>query len=209
MHDSSAALIPYFHKVEAPFLLLSTGTWCITLNPFAKNLLTREELIKDCLNYMTFEGKQVKASRLFLGHFHEEFTKIFAGHYFKPKDFYKSVTLDLEMLENVKSKPHILKDKINPEKFFNANDLDIYNIYEEAYHRFMLDMADYQAEYILLAAENQNSGITKLYVDGGFSKNVIFMELLKAKLPQFDIEAFEIAQGTSLGGAMVMQEYLN
>jgi len=209
MHDSSAALIPYFKQITEPFLLLSTGTWCITLNPFAKNLLTREELIKDCLNYLTFEGTQVKASRLFLGSFHEEFTKIFAGHFFKPKDFCKSVVLNLEIIEKVKSMPRILKDKIHPEKYFNPHDLDKFEIYEEAYHRFMLDMVDYQAEYILLAAENQNSPIEKLYVDGGFSKNHLFMELLKSKLPKFHIEAYEIAQGTSLGGAMVMRQYVN
>jgi very-short-patch-repair endonuclease len=34
LHDSSAALIPYLSAFEEPFALLSTGTWCITLNPF-------------------------------------------------------------------------------------------------------------------------------------------------------------------------------
>lgn len=208
LHDSSAALIPYFDRIKEPFLLLSTGTWCITLNPFAKQLLTKEELLKDCLNYMTFEGKQVKASRLFLGNFHEVFTKMFAGHYFKPKDFFKSVAFDRSLLEKVKPKPHILKDKINPEAYFRATDLDNFDTYEEAYHRLLLDMADFQVEYVLLAGENLSSGTKKLYVDGGFSKNILFMELLREKLPQLQVEAFDIAQGTSLGGALVMRPYV-
>lgn len=209
LHDSSAALIPYFKHVNESFLLLSTGTWCITLNPFAKKLLTKEELIKDCLNYMTFEGNQVKASRLFLGNFHEIFTKMFAGHFFKPKDFYKNLKLDLAILEKVKSKPHILKDKINPEQYFTPTDLDNFEIYEEAYHKLISDMVDFQAEYIMLAGENLDSGIKKLFVDGGFSKNEIFMSLLKQKLPQLEIGTLNFSQGTSLGAAMVMKEYCN
>ena len=34
LHDSSAALIPYLHFINEPFILISTGTWCISLNPF-------------------------------------------------------------------------------------------------------------------------------------------------------------------------------
>ena len=208
LHDSSAALIPYLKRIPGEFLLLSTGTWCITLNPFAKKLLTRDELVKDCLNYMTFEGNQVKASRLFLGNFHEVFTKMFSGHYFKAKDFYKGVKLDPQILAKVKSMPRILKDKFNPEKLFNAHELDAFEIYEDAYHRLLLDMAEYQAEYISLAGEGLNNGIKQLYVDGGFSKNDLFMKLLSEQLPGLNIQAYDISQGTSLGGALVMKQYI-
>src|SRR5660397_63106 len=34
IHDSSASLAPYFSSSEGKFLLLSTGTWCINMNPF-------------------------------------------------------------------------------------------------------------------------------------------------------------------------------
>ncbi len=65
LHDSSAALIPYLINFHEPFILISTGTWCISLNPFNQLPLTAEELQQDCLCYMSFEGKPVKASRLF------------------------------------------------------------------------------------------------------------------------------------------------
>src|SRR5207237_8627749 len=32
LHDSSAALIPYLVNFTEPFVLISTGTWCISLN---------------------------------------------------------------------------------------------------------------------------------------------------------------------------------
>ncbi len=49
LHDSSAALIPYLTSFNEPFILLSTGTWCISLNPFNSSPLTEEELKQDCL----------------------------------------------------------------------------------------------------------------------------------------------------------------
>lgn len=48
LHDSSAALIPYLISFNEPFILLSTGTWCITLNPFNNTPLTDSELEQDC-----------------------------------------------------------------------------------------------------------------------------------------------------------------
>lgn len=71
LHDSSAALIPYQVSFHEPFVLISTGTWCITLNPFNQSPLTFDELRNDCLCYMHYKGKPVKASRFFGGNEHE------------------------------------------------------------------------------------------------------------------------------------------
>ena len=207
LHDSSAALIPYLTKIEGKFLLLSTGTWCITLNPFADSILSKEELLNDCLNYMTFDGKQVKASRLFSGSFHENFTKRFSGHFFKDRDFFKKVKLDETILQKVSQMPRLLKDKFNPDQYFQPDDLDTFENYEEAYHKLVLDMVDYQVDAVILAGEGL-SKIEKLFVDGGFSRNDIFMKLLSKKMPTVKVEAFEISQGTSMGGAMVMIPYI-
>jgi sugar (pentulose or hexulose) kinase len=81
LHDSSAALIPYLASFDEPFVLLSTGTWSISLNPFNDRPLTAEELQQDCLCYLTREGKPVKASRLFAGHEHDEAVKKIAADF--------------------------------------------------------------------------------------------------------------------------------
>lgn len=67
IHDSSAALIPFVNNNIQPFILLSTGTWSICLNPFNNTKLTKQELEQDCLCYLQPNGKPVKTSRLFLG----------------------------------------------------------------------------------------------------------------------------------------------
>ena len=71
LHDSSSALIPYLKVFEEPFVLISTGTWCISLNPFNQSPLTLDELNKDTLCYLSYTGQPVKASRLFAGKKHE------------------------------------------------------------------------------------------------------------------------------------------
>ena len=34
IHDSSSSLVPYFMNSQDEFILVSTGTWCISMNPF-------------------------------------------------------------------------------------------------------------------------------------------------------------------------------
>lgn len=203
LHDSSAALIPYLKKFKEEFLLLSTGTWCITLNPFAKHNLTEDDLEMDCLNYLTFAGQQVKASRLFTGNNHENLTKRFASHFYKDKDYYKNIVFDASILEVSKSKPTLLKNYLTPLLPFALPDLDTFDTYEQAYHKLLWDMTQLQAQSVLLAGENAVDN-KRLFVDGGFSKNPIFMQLLQEQLPTVHVEAFELSQGTALGAALVM-----
>lgn len=90
LHDSSAALIPYLASFSEPFVLISTGTWCISLNPFNQEPLTPEELEQDCLCYLTYEGKPVKAARYFGGHEHDGAVKNIAAQFGVSEDFYKT-----------------------------------------------------------------------------------------------------------------------
>src|SRR5262249_46459047 len=81
LHDSSAALIPYLEQFRDPFVLLSTGTWNIALNPFNRSPLTAKELQQDCLCYLSYTGQEVKASRLFAGAVHQQHTARIADHF--------------------------------------------------------------------------------------------------------------------------------
>src|SRR5882757_111259 len=83
LHDSSAAMIPYLESFQEPFVLISTGTWCISMNPFNKAPLTVAELQRDCLCYMSYQGRPVKASRLFAGYEHEQQVKRLGAHFHK------------------------------------------------------------------------------------------------------------------------------
>ncbi|MEM6339450.1 MAG: FGGY family carbohydrate kinase, partial [Pseudomonadota bacterium] len=70
LHDSSSSIIPLLetHKdLNREFILLSTGTWIICMNPFSKEALTLAQLNNDCLCFMTPDKKQIKSSMQFLG----------------------------------------------------------------------------------------------------------------------------------------------
>jgi sugar (pentulose or hexulose) kinase len=87
LHDSSSALIPYLSAFNEDFVLISTGTWCISLNPFNQSILTKEELKSDTLCFKSIAGNSVKASRVFIGKEHEVESKKLSKLYNNKIDF--------------------------------------------------------------------------------------------------------------------------
>jgi sugar (pentulose or hexulose) kinase len=197
LHDSSAALIPYLKFCNEPFVLISTGTWCISLNPFNSSPLTEEELKSDCLCYLTYEGKPVKASRLFAGYEHEMQTKYLSQHFSKATDYYKSVRYDAALLNKIKN------EKIN----FQGEDLKMFESYEEAYHALMANIITNQVASTNLILNN--SPVKKIFVDGGFSTNEIYMRLLAGEYDDIEIFAAAIPHATAFGAAIVLHTNWN
>ncbi|MCG7856515.1 FGGY-family carbohydrate kinase [Flavihumibacter sp.] len=179
LHDSSAALVPYLQTFQEPFILLSTGTWCISMNPFNHSLLTDTELQKDCLCYLSYEGRHVKASRLFLGYEHEQQVKKLAAQFDKPLHYYKHLRYDPA-----------------PEAG-----------YEKAYHQQVQDLVQKQVESTGLVLQEGNC--KRIFVDGGFSRNDVYMKMLAAAFPAYEICTAEVAQASALGAAMAMHEHWN
>jgi sugar (pentulose or hexulose) kinase len=214
LHDSSAALIPYLATFKEPFVLISTGTWCISLNPFNHIPLTTEELQYDCLAYMQYKGKPVKASRLFAGNEHEQQTKRLATHFEKPNDYFKSVKYQVELIEKLQQENLNIAESLRgarrppmQESLFGQRDLSVFETYEEAYHQLILDIVSQQ----LLSTELvlHNAPVNKLFVDGGFGKNEIFMILLAKAFPRMEVYAASVAQATSLGAALSIHQDWN
>jgi sugar (pentulose or hexulose) kinase len=175
LHDSSAALIPYLACFQEPFVLISTGTWCISLNPFNEEPLTAEELAQDCLCYLSYEGNPVKAARYFGGHEHEEAVKKMAREFGVAEDFYRQVQIPEDL--------------------------------ESRYLTFMRQLIEKQVASTRLAIGN--SPIQCLYVDGGFSKNETYMNLLAESFPKIEVFAAEVSQATALGAAMAIHSSWN
>lgn len=209
IHDSSASLAPYFSLERGKFLLLSTGTWCINMNPFNDEKLTADQLDKDCLCYMSITRQPVKSSRLFLGHLHETGLKIINDHYKKPDDYYKKVKTDRQILASLRSR--YSSEKV----FFQTGPysrelkeyVDMYGFrsYEEAYHQLMEELTDLTAESIRLVLPEKDD-IENLYITGGFSNNPIFLQLLCEAFPDKSVYTSEISNGSALGAALVIAE---
>jgi len=209
LHDSSSALIPYLASFSEPFILISTGTWCISLNPFNNNPLTVDELHKDCLCYMEYHGKPVKASRLFAGNEHEQQTKRIAAHFGKPVDQYKKVKYNSEYISsnrNSGSNP-IDGDSMMQQSLFGSRDLSTFSSYDEAYHCLIQDIMNQQQASTQLVI--QDTGVKRIFVDGGFSKNVVYMNLLAAAFPHLEVFAASVAQATAIGAALSIHKHWN
>ena len=209
LHDSSSALIPYLTCCTEPFLLISTGTWCITLNPFNQSPLTLEELKQDCLCYLSHEGKAVKSARLFAGHWHEEETQRMAAHFNVSAGYYKTVNFDAALLSDIENESVVSKSKsANISALeFDKTDLSRFGSYESAYHSLMSSIVDRQVKSSNLVLKN--SIVKNIYVDGGFSNNAIYMKLLAANYPDHKVFAASVPQASSIGAAMVIHSKWN
>lgn len=196
LHDSSSALIPYLASFNDPFVLLSTGTWSISLNPFNNDPLTAEELRHDCLCYLTYQGRPVKASRLFAGHMHEEGVQKLESFYHKAPGSYKSIQFDEEKITGMQQRS--LTD-------FATVPLDQLS-FESAYHLLISDIILQQVRSTNLV---MSPNVKQLFVDGGFSKNEIYMKLLASAYPQLKVFAASVAQATAMGAALAIHRHWN
>jgi sugar (pentulose or hexulose) kinase len=209
IHDSSSALVPYLKTIIESFVLISTGTWCISINPFNQEPLTPKELELDCLNFLSFEGKIVRASRLFSGNEHERQIKHLSTYFNVTEDYYKTVTFDYKIIQTLRK----TLSQATPENTelgqlkdcpFVERNLNQFKSFEQAYHQFIMDLVAQQvASTKLVIGKSQTQ---KIFVDGGFSKNPIFMGLLAEAFHNIEVYASEVAQASALGAALVISE---
>ena len=211
LHDSSAALIPYLVNFHEPFVLISTGTWCISLNPFNQTPLTLHELKHDCLSFLQYKNKPVKAARLFAGNDHEEQVKRIAEHFHQSVIRYRTMEFDRDIITALKEKfpATDITDTVQliNKSLFAKRDLSLFDSDEEAYHQLMLDIITQQkvsTQFILNGAE-----VKRMFVDGGFSKNSIYMNLLASSFPDMEVFAASMAQATALGTALAIHNSWN
>lgn len=202
LHDSSSALIPYLLNFHEPFVLISTGTWCISLNPFNDSALTKEDLEADCLFYMTYSGNPVKASRLFAGYEHEIQSRRIAAHFNVTTARFKGMDIDWKVIRELEN-----RDISEALDAFGKVDLTTLTDYTQAYHLLVLHLIRAQVASTKLVLSD---GRTKrIFVDGGFSKNSIYMNLLAKAFPDVEVFAASMAQATAMGAALAIHDHWN
>ena len=204
IHDSSAALVPYLVGESAPFILISTGTWSITLNPFNQESLTIKELEQDCLEFLTVKGDRVKAARLFLGHAFAKQIDVLNPRFGHSNGAYKKVVFDESLYLKVKGNNHkyFRLASLGEPELRDRNLKDIKS-FEWGYHQLVWELVQYQIKSIKLAI-GKTQGIKTIYVDGGFSQNDVFCQMLKRELPNFVWKRTELAAGSALGAAIAI-----
>lgn len=205
IHDSSAALLPYVRSSKKKFILVSTGTWSISLNPFETRPLSEEEVKQDCINYMRINGKPVKSTRLFLGNEYSLQVQQLSEHFKVSEDYHKTMKFNPEIYLKISNN---LKPIFTWKSLQTNNETDTteipYNTFEEAYHHLMIELVELQVQNIEMAKGDFN--IKKLYVDGGFSDNNIYIKLLSHFLEDMKLRTTDSSLGSALGAAIVISD---
>ena len=209
LHDSSAAMIPYLESFREPFVLISTGTWCITMNPFNNTPLTVAELQKDCLCYMSYQGRPMKASRLFAGYEHEQQVQRLAAHFNTTTARAAEIDFDPECIALLRSRERSAGSAISTTtaSVFHQRELSAFDNFEQAYHRLILDIMDQQVVSTRLVLHDTD--VRRIFVDGGFGKNQVYMHLLAEAFPGIEVFAASIPQATAMGAALAIHRHWN
>jgi len=210
IHDSSAALAPYLAAFDEPFIQLSTGTWSIAMNPFTQDMLTYEELAKDCLHYMTIDGNPVKASRFFLGSEFDHQMKRLGSRFFNTTE-QKECEAEINLLSKIakernRNRALVLETahQSGPYQHHEPKRWDItqFASFKEAYHQLMMDLVSIQKDSVNLAKGTSN--IKQVIVTGGFIHNEFFTRLLATFLPDTNVYRTSSSHASALGAALVV-----
>lgn len=205
IHDSSAALLPYVRSIEKKFVLVSTGTWSITLNPFEHGVLSKTEVKQDCINYMRINGNPVKSTRLFLGNEYSQQVKILSEYYHVSEEYHTSVAFDPELYRKLqKDFQHRFSWKALNSPEMPTKTILNYDTFEEAYHQLMMELVELQVKSIKMAQGAMS--IKRLYIDGGFSDNEIYIQLLSDALKDMKLRTTDSSLGSALGAAIVISD---
>ena len=76
--------------------------------------------------------------------------------------------------------------------------------FEQAYHQLMIELVLLQVKHVKKVIGNDD--IKKLYVDGGFSDNDLYIKILSHFLRNMELKTTNSSLGSALGAAIVIAD---
>jgi sugar (pentulose or hexulose) kinase len=212
LHDSSSSIIPLLESNENAgneFVLLSTGTWIICMNPYSKESLTQEQLKNDCLCFMTPDKQQIKSSMQFLGRVHEVNAIELSTYFGVIKNHYLELTLNKALCASILSKKEAVffPNEIAEDFKGDLIQLDNFTDYEQAYYQLIYEITERVHKGITCILDSPNN-LKEVYISGGFNRNDIFVEYLQQMMPNKKIAFPKGENASALGAAMLMKDHL-
>lgn len=210
LHDSSSSIIPLLESAEdEEFILLSTGTWIITMNPFSLEKLTQHQLKNNCLCFMTPQRQQVKSSMQFLGRIHEVYLEALSTYFNVSIDTHLELELNVNLCNRLldNDKNHFLEEGIVT--IFEADKKKLQQLvtYEEAYYQIVYEISKKVVNGIHLTLD-KGASAKNIYISGGFTKNEVFVAFLALLKPSSSIKISKAKNESALGAALLMKDYL-
>ena len=190
INSTSASLVPYMNSSDKPFILVSTGTWCTFLNPYA---------------YEPAEnGKKPKSSRFLLGEIHDRNVTILDDHFGVTGELYKTIKIKHKKILKIQANRRgrvFFRHGIPEGLADTAAVLSHFLTYADAYHQMIYDLVDEcLPAFSQIITEDDTTEI--VYITGGFAMNDTFVRTLAARIPGKRVYASTIDYATALGAAM-------
>lgn len=209
LHDSSSSIVPVLQNChDKEFVLLSTGTWIIAMNPYSQEKLTQHQLTNNCLCFMTPEKQQVKSSMQFLGRIHEVYLEPLAKKFNVDIDTHLELELDSSYCSELIAldKKIFLSEGIDTDFDAHPALLDQFDTYKEAYYQLIYEISNKVVAGVDLILD-KNNRLTDVYISGGFNRNEMFIELISQMKQDINIEIPNSKNESALGAALLMKEY--
>jgi sugar (pentulose or hexulose) kinase len=137
---------------------------------------------------------------LFSGYEHEQQVKRIAEYFSCDGIIFRTMVFDPDVNVRVKSEH-------DQNGNFADRDLASFKDAKDAYHQLMRDLVKQQiiSTHLVL----NGTSVKRIFVDGGFSKNSIFMHLLAASFSDMEVFAASMAQASAVGAALVLHQKWN
>ncbi|MDR2403552.1 MAG: carbohydrate kinase [Spirochaetaceae bacterium] len=226
IHDSNSSLLPHFaRKGESGFVLNSTGTWCVLMNPVKKYGFAPDELGKVVFFNISAFGFPVKTAIFLGGQEFESWSGALMGIHGRkdlpPYDpgLYRSILEERNAFllpeltagsgQFPDSKPRVSEGGIA----YSYGDITAGNSIPPSFKNYQRGFALLRISLVMqtltaLERTGLDSGDAatrspaEVFTEGGFRKNDAYNALLSTALPHNRVFLTDIAEASALGAAM-------
>jgi L-fuculokinase len=218
IHDSNASMLPYIISMKEPFLLNSTGTWCVIMNEKKEIKFQEDELGKVVFYNMNAFWKPIKTA-IFLGGMEFEYYANMLRKIHQRSDFPRFNQQVFQKVINEKDKfilpsiargigqfPNSMPRVIEKGQVFAVKDMEMgaqipqfFDNYEEALAVLNLSLA------IQTKVSFDRADIApgmQVFTEGGFSKNDSYNTLMTSFYPDSSFYLTDLKQASAFGAAM-------
>jgi sugar (pentulose or hexulose) kinase len=219
IHDSNSSLLPHFAKKgETGFVLNSTGTWCVIMNPVNTYGFVPDEIGKVVFFNQSAFRKPVKTAIFLGGLEYESWTKLFPASDGKVCDsgFDKKLYDDLLNKKELFILPEIVAGSgqfpgsvprvVEAGKAYLFTEIENGKSVPPSFRNPDTARAALVVSLViqtLVSVERAGIDRTKdFFTEGGFRKNIAYNALLSSALPDHRVSLTNIAEATAFGAAM-------
>jgi L-fuculokinase len=212
IHDSNANLLPYLARGESQFLLNSTGTWCVLMQPSTSSVLSEDQAAAGLFFNQSAYGGPVLTGLLPAGMEYEAFAKLAPFADAQDETSLARVIADRDLflipgtLPDVPVFPGARPGLVVGNRRFSLDELmsgaasGVIGTLRQRYFA-ALNLALALATKRALAHVDAPRK-TRAYIEGGFASNFLYCRLVATLCPRFDWSLTPAKEGTAFGAAL-------